>query len=191
MTQLITEQVLVVVQASREAEGPERTVALGQEISDIAGDEDSNELVVQSPPCLVGASHGHFDEAHRVVDDGSRDGERATTWVARDQKRHLRPCELCRPGEPHARQIGIGHRGVPRVDDLERRIKGCGRVADRLTPDSGGRRPSQVGPQRLAAAAAQIVGVMLREDQYPSAKPILRQDTEESLAEVRAERSPG
>ena len=77
------------------------------------------------------------------------------------------------------------------LDDLRYFIESTAGVADRLASDSRGFGSSKIGPKRLAAAAAQVVGVMVRQDQEPSAKPVLRKDTELPLVEVRAQRLAG
>lgn len=65
------------------------------------------------------------------------------------------------------------------------------RVAHYLAPDARGRSSSEVGPQGLATAPAQVVRMVLREEQYASTKPVLGENPEPTLVEVAVKRLPG
>jgi hypothetical protein len=71
-------------------------------------------------------------------------------------------------------------------DDFRYFVESQVRVTDRLAPNSRDLGLPKIRPERLAAAATEVVGVMLRKDQDPSAKPVPRKHTEASFVEVRA-----
>jgi hypothetical protein len=190
VTQLIAEQTLVLVHIGVETKGSKWAAAFREEVPNTARDQDSNEVVVKRPPSLVAARHGHADEANRIVDHCSRECERAPESVARDDERHLRPGKNRGPARQHG-QLGAGQSYPSVPDDLRYLIESTARVADRLAPDSRGSGSSKIGPERLAVAATQVVGVMVRQDQDPSAKPVLREETERPLVKVRAQHLAG
>lgn len=77
MTQLVAQQVLVVLHVGRKSECPERPSAPHKKIPDTLGDQASNQVVVECPPRLVADRHGHIDETHRVVGDGHKKRQRS------------------------------------------------------------------------------------------------------------------
>jgi hypothetical protein len=85
-------------------------------------------------------------------------------------------------------QLAVVARGASAVEELRQCIDGESRVAHRLAHDSGVRGSVEVRPQRLAAAATQIVRVIPRKEQHPSAKPILRKHAQGPPVEIHAER---
>ncbi len=174
MTQLVAEQMLVVLLAVLKTKRPERPAARRQEVRDATVDQHSNEVVVQRPPRLVVTRHSHLDQAHHVVDHSCSDCERATALVARDDERQLGPREDGGPGGPENMLLPVAERGASAVENLRCCIEGESRVADRLAHDSGGRGSAEVRPQRLTAVATEIVRVIPGKEQHPSAEPILR-----------------
>ena len=68
MTQLVAEQMLVVLLAVVKTESPEPPAAVRQQVGDAAADQHLNEVVVQCPSRLVATRHGQLDQAHGVVD---------------------------------------------------------------------------------------------------------------------------
>ena len=53
MTQLVAEQVLIVLHIGRKPERPERPTSLRDKTPDAPRDQDPNEVVVKRPPRLV------------------------------------------------------------------------------------------------------------------------------------------
>jgi hypothetical protein len=190
MAQLISKQMLVVVHLWRVAERPERPVALTQEILNPPSDQDPNEVIVESPPRLVTTGDGALDEANRLVDDRCHERDRATVVVARHQEGYFRSREYRRPtGRPYG-QLGFGHGGTATMLDLQYLIESARRVGYLLTPDSGSRRFPEVGPQRLAPVAAQIITMIDWKEQHPTAQTIPRKHTQKPLIEINPQRSP-
>lgn len=164
MPQLIAEQVLVVEKIGVETKCSKWPAALPEEVLDAARDDNPNEVVVKRPPSLVAARHGQADQANRIVNHCCHEGERAPESVPRHNERHLRPFEHRLP----ARQdllLGLGRQRASALDDLRYLVESTAAVTDRLAPDARKLGSSKIGPERLAAAAAQLVGVMLRQDQ--------------------------
>ena len=95
MTQLVAEQVLIVLHASREPECPERPSSVGEEVSDTPSDEESDKVVVKRPPRLVACRHGVFDQAHHVVDDDRHHREWSTVFDR--ERRRLSPRSVRQP----------------------------------------------------------------------------------------------
>lgn len=91
MPQLIAEQVLIVLHVGLEPQRPKRPSAVSQKVPDAPRDQDSNEVVVKGPPRLVASRHRPQDETRSVVDDGCRNCQWSTAFIARDRERCFRP----------------------------------------------------------------------------------------------------
>jgi hypothetical protein len=191
MTQLIAEQVLVVLHVPGKPECPERSSSVDQEVSDTPSDQEPNDVVVKRPPRLVARRHGVFDQTHRVVDHGGCDRHRSTVLIASDRESYLGPrdarADVVQPGL----QVGLGEPVPLATQDVGEVLGGALRVAHHLALDAGGGSSSEVRPQRLATVSAKVGRMVRREEQYPSAKALAGQDPQRALAEVRVKSLPG
>ena len=117
--------------------------------------------------------------------------ERSTVFIASDHDCHLRPsdsrADVVQPGL----QLWLGQRAPLAAPHLRDVVDGAPRVAHHLALDASGRSPSEVGPQGLAVASAQVVRMVPREEQHPSAEPGHGQNPHRALVEVLVESSPG
>jgi hypothetical protein len=187
MAELVAEQTLIMLHVGVETQSSKWAAAIHEEVSDTAADQDANEVVVKGPPGLMATCHRYADEADGIVNHRCHGGERTPERVARDEERDLplgehrapigREGQL-RPGGPH-QSIRL---------DLGYLIESTGRIADRLAPNSRCFGLSKIGPERLASVAAEIFGVMLRQDQHGPAEPVAREETQCPLVEVDAQR---
>ena len=175
MPQLIAEQVLIVLHIGLEPQRPKRPSALGEKVRNPPSDQDSNEVVVKRPPRLVAGRPRTLDDADLVVDHDSRHRERPTGSVARDDDRQFLPCEGRRP----TIRFALGPRGASTAAlELQEVIEGARIVFGGLAVDPGRRGTSEVGPQRLATAPAQVIRMLVREEQYASAELVRGENSE-------------
>jgi hypothetical protein len=129
-------------------------------------------VIVKRPPCLVAGRPGQTDQTHGVVNDDCCNRKHTAVLIARDHGRGSRLFEKRGVIAQQSIKLRIGQRVPFAAQHVRDIVDGTTRVARNVTPDAGGRRSSQVRPQRLATAPAQVFLVVLREEQYPSAKPV-------------------
>ena len=118
MTQLVAEQMLVILLAVVKTKSPEPPAAVGQQVGDAAADQHPNEVVVQRPSRLVVTRHGQLDQAHRVVDHSCSDCERTTALVAGDHERRLGPREEDSAVGLERMPLPLTERGASAAEDL-------------------------------------------------------------------------
>ena len=82
MTELVSQQVLIVLHVRREPERPEYPAARHDQVPDTPGDENVNQIVVKGPSRFVAIRNGPLDYARGLVDDDRRNGNRGTAFVA-------------------------------------------------------------------------------------------------------------
>jgi hypothetical protein len=169
MTKLVAKEVLVVPDAAREPERPEHTSAVRQKIPDAPSDQHSYEVIVERPPRVVASRYSMDDETHRVVDEERRDCKRLTVSIASHRDRHFRPIDqrsgIAQPGT----QVRLGHPAVLTTQCVAGIVDCALRVGRHFALDTGGRRPSEVGSQRLPTVSSQVIGMGLRQEQHASA----------------------
>ena len=175
----------------RESQPTEQSPTHRQEVPDAAGDQDPYEVIVKRPARVVARRHGQVDETHGFVDDRDHEGHRLPVPVTCDCDRRFRPCqqraEARHPSLPFRLRLRL--RVAVVAQQTQGVIGGAPRVGHLLAADARCRRSSEVGPECLAATAAHIVRVLLREDEDPPTETIPR-DPEQPLVEVRLECMP-
>jgi hypothetical protein len=115
MTQLITEQMLIVANIVVETKRSKWSAALAEEVPDSARDQNSNQVVVKCPPRLAAGCRGQADDANGIVDHYCRECEWAPALVARDHERHLWPCQQPLPACEHGQ---FRQRRLSALEDL-------------------------------------------------------------------------
>ena len=133
-----------------------------------------------------------IDDTHHVVDDGCHGCQRSTIFIASDGDRHFRAGGGGADVVHHGVELRLGQPAPLATQDVGDVLDCAPRVAHHLALDpGGGSAPSEVGPERLATASAQVLGVVLREEQHPPTQAILRQKPQRALVEVLDQSLPG
>jgi hypothetical protein len=174
-----------VLDVSAKPERPEQAPAGGQKVTDAAGDQDTHQVIVKRPARVVARRHRKVDETYGVVDDRDHDGQRPPAPVACDCHRRSWPRELRADVGAHL-PLGLRLRVAVTTQQLRSVVSSTARVTHLLAVDACCRGSSEVGPQRLATAAAQVFPMVLREDEDAAAEPISG-NPEQPLIEVCVE----
>ena len=93
MTQLVAEQVLILLHIRGKTERPKWSLARRHEVPDPPGDENVNQVVVKRIPRQVAIRCGPLDQTRHLVDNSRRSSTRATAFIVREEQRHFWPCE--------------------------------------------------------------------------------------------------
>ena len=147
-------------------------------------------MIVERPPGLVASRHCEADGAYRVVNAGCQNCQCAAVLIASDHDGHLRPCDPRAEMVGPSAQLRLGQMVPTAARDYRDLVVGAARVAQDFAPDASSRGSSEVRPQRVATASAQVVRMVLRQNQHPSAEPIL-EDPQPALIEIPVESLPG
>ena len=172
VTELIAEQALVVLHVLGKPEGPERTSPVDQEVLDTPSNQDSNDVIVERPPRLVACRHGVFDQAHLVIDERRCHRNRVPVVIASHRENYVRAGETRVYMFQPVLKVGLGQRAPLAAQDGDDVFVGATTVAHHLALDTGGGGSSEVRPQRLAPAAAQVRGMVFWKEQHSAAEPL-------------------
>jgi len=149
-------------------------------------------MVVKRPPGLVVARHGRMDQANTFIDGRRDDRKRGPLGGACNTERDFRASEELGPGTRDPVDLHFGHRLEPTaVKNLSARIHRPRRSGDPLAADACGVSSAEVSSQRLTVTSAQVVGVTPWNQEHRSTKPIVREDTEETLIQVEPQPAAG